>query len=230
MVVVKRPPDGLGPIIPLDRRLGTPLHRQLYEGYRDAIVDGRLRPGQRLPSTRTLAHELHISRIPVVTAFEQLVAEGYVDSRVGAGSFVSSALAQHAAPARSRPGAPAAPRGRRRIPRERLHLAIEPWLASWGAFRVGQPALDEFPADTWARLVARRSRLAPRRQMMVGDVMGFAPLREVLADHLRTARSVRCSAQQIMIARPRPSGRGGLVGVRSCPPARWRCSAPRCCA
>src|SRR6185295_2619067 len=89
---VKRPPDGLGPIFPLDRRLAKPLHRQLYDGYREAIVDGRLRPGQRLPSTRSLAHELQISRMPIVIAFEQLVAEGYVQSRVGAGSFVSTAL------------------------------------------------------------------------------------------------------------------------------------------
>jgi DNA-binding transcriptional MocR family regulator len=89
---VKRPPDGVGPILALDRRLALPLHRQLYDGYREAILDGRLRPGQRLPSTRTLAQELRVSRIPVVTAFEQLVAEGYIHSRVGAGSFVSTSL------------------------------------------------------------------------------------------------------------------------------------------
>src|ERR1051325_3666793 len=89
---VKRPPDGLGPIVALDRRLARPLHRQLYDGYREAIVEGRLRPGQRLPSTRILARELQISRMPVVLAFEQLVAEGYLQSRVGAGSFVSTTL------------------------------------------------------------------------------------------------------------------------------------------
>src|SRR5215468_115352 len=92
MAGVKRPPDGLGPIVALDRRLTRPLHRQLYDGYREAIVDGRLRPGQRLPSTRILARELQISRMPVVLAFEQLVAEGYLQSRVGAGSFVSTTL------------------------------------------------------------------------------------------------------------------------------------------
>src|SRR5687767_2083160 len=89
---MKRPPEGLGPIVTLDRRLRRPLHRQIYDGYREAILDGRLRPGQRLPSTRTLAEDLHISRIPAVMAFEQLAAEGYVESRVGAGSFVSAAL------------------------------------------------------------------------------------------------------------------------------------------
>src|SRR5690348_6657058 len=89
---MKRLPEGLGPVIPLDRKNRRTLHRQVYDGYREAILDGRLRPGQRLPSTRTLARDLQISRIPVITAFEQLTAEGYVESRVGAGSFVSAAL------------------------------------------------------------------------------------------------------------------------------------------
>lgn len=191
---MKRPPEGLGPIIALDRRSKTPLHRQLYDGYREAIVDGRLAPGQRLPSTRSLARELAVSRMPVVIAFEQLVAEGYVESRVGAGSFVSKALRTTPAPAPNPPR-----RGRRRIPREAMPTVDEPWLAGGGAFRIAQPALDEFPAAVWTRLVARRARLLPRRQMMYGDAMGFAPLREVLADHLRTVRSVRCTADQIMI-------------------------------
>jgi GntR family transcriptional regulator/MocR family aminotransferase len=192
---MKRRPEDLGPIVALDRRLAAPLHRQLYAGYRDAILDGRLRPGQRLPSTRSLARDLAISRIPVVTAFEQLAAEGYLDGRVGAGSFVSSALPDVAKPA----AATRPPAGRRRIPREPLISAPEPWLECWGGFRVGQPALDQFPVETWARLIARRARMQPRQQMTYGDAMGFLPLREALADHLRTVRSVRCTAAQIMI-------------------------------
>jgi GntR family transcriptional regulator / MocR family aminotransferase len=194
---VKRPPDGLGPIVALDRRLARPLHRQLYDGYREAIVDGRLRPGQRLPSTRILARELQISRMPVVLAFEQLVAEGYLQSRVGAGSFVSTTLRAQATGQPPRATAPR--RGHRRIPRDALPVVAEPWLDSSGPFRVAQPALDEFPIRVWARLVARRARLLPRRQMMYSDSMGFAPLREALADHLRTVRSVRCTADQIMV-------------------------------
>ncbi|HUJ61935.1 MAG TPA: PLP-dependent aminotransferase family protein [Kofleriaceae bacterium] len=191
---MKRPPDGLGPIVPLDRRLARPLHRQLYDGYREAILDGRLRPGQRLPSTRSLARDLRISRMPVVLAFEQLVAEGYVESRVGAGSYVSALHAGSAPPA----AAPPRP-GRRRLPRAALPELAEPWLDSWGPLRVGQLGLEQFPADVWGRLVARRSRVLPRRQLMYGDAMGYPPLREVLADHLRTVRSVRCTADQIMI-------------------------------
>ena len=89
---MKRAADGLSPVVNIDRRLAQPIHRQVYDGYRQAILDGRLRPGQRLPSTRTLAAELEVSRIPVVTAFAQLAAEGYVDSRVGAGTNVAVRL------------------------------------------------------------------------------------------------------------------------------------------
>src|SRR5262245_44974569 len=191
---MKRAHEGLGPIISLDRRHGLPLHRQLYDGYRAAILDRRLRAGQRLPSTRTLASELRVSRMPVVLAFEQLVAEGYIESRVGAGSFVASTFAA-AAPA------PAAHRRRPRVPRALLaqDADAQPWLESAGPFRIALPALSEFPVDVWARLVARRARLLSSRQMMYGDSQGFAPLREVLAEHLRTVRSVRCTADQVLI-------------------------------
>jgi GntR family transcriptional regulator/MocR family aminotransferase len=133
-------------------------------------------------------------------AFEQLVAEGYVESRVGAGSFVSPALpdqfpvhlGRKPATARRRPGP-------RRVPPSPLAIAIEPWLELNGPFRVGQPALDEFPSELWARLVARHAPRMSRRQMMYGDPMGLRALREALADHLRTVRSVSCTPDQIMI-------------------------------
>src|SRR5688500_12932608 len=187
---MKRAPDGLGPIITLDRRRAAPLYAQVYAGYRDAILDGRLRPGQRLPSTRSLARDLGISRIPVVTAFQQLGSEGYIDGRVGAGTFVARGFAAN----RERPPATSSAPGRRHIPLRGLPPAVEPWLEHWGAFRVGQPALEQFPAEIWARLVARCARRLPRRQMSYGDPMGFLPLREAIADVLRTQRSVQCTA------------------------------------
>jgi GntR family transcriptional regulator/MocR family aminotransferase len=192
---MKRRPESLGPIVALDRRLAIPLYRQLFAGYRAAILDGRLRPGQRLPSTRSLAHDLAISRIPVVAAFEQLATEGLIEGRVGAGSFVARGV-----PTTTKPVATAHPlAGRRRLPRERLATRAEPWLECWGGFRVGLPALDQFPVEVWARLIARRARMQPRQQMTYGDAMGFLPLREALAEHLRTVRSVRCTAAQLMI-------------------------------
>jgi GntR family transcriptional regulator/MocR family aminotransferase len=137
-----------------------------------------------------------VSRIPVVMAFEQLVAEGYVESRVGAGSFVTAALPDATPP---RHPAPRRAPGPRHLPPSRLTRADEPWLELRRAFRVGQPALDQFPAALWGRLVARQARRLSPRQMQYGDAMGLPSLREALADHLRTVRSVACTPEQIMI-------------------------------
>jgi GntR family transcriptional regulator/MocR family aminotransferase len=194
---MKRAPEGLGPAVAVDRRLSLPLHRQIYDGYREAILDGRLRPGQRLPATRVLAQELRVSRIPVVTAFEQLVAEGYVESRVGAGSFVSSALPD-VRPVQ--PGKrPQARPGPRHVPESRLPIVKEPWLALHGPFRASRPALDEFPAELWGRLVAKHARRLSPLQMGYGDPLGLPALREALAGYLRVVRSVKCTPEQIMI-------------------------------
>jgi len=80
------------PCIPFERDRRRSYYRQIYEGYRAAILQGRLRPGQRLPSSRALARELGVSRLPVVNAFEQLLHEGYIVARVGSGSFVTSSI------------------------------------------------------------------------------------------------------------------------------------------
>jgi len=84
--------SGTLPVIAIDRRDVLPLHRQLYEGFRTAILSGNLRPGHQVPSTRMLAMELGISRFPVTDAYAQLLAEGYFESRAGSGTFVSSSL------------------------------------------------------------------------------------------------------------------------------------------
>src|SRR5258706_11147152 len=83
---------GILPVISIDRASKKALYRQLYEGFRDAIVERRLRAGQRLPSTRGLAAELQISRIAILNAFEQLRAEGYFESRTGSGTYVARSL------------------------------------------------------------------------------------------------------------------------------------------
>src|SRR5271154_1001009 len=98
---MKRIPSSFLPPIALASRKSTPLYRQLYEWFRRAILEGQLRPGQRVPSTRSLAAELKISRIPVTGAYEQLQAEGYFETFVGAGTCV----------ARSIPGDAAKPEG-----------------------------------------------------------------------------------------------------------------------
>ncbi len=192
---------GIRPVIAVDRGSERPLYRQIYEGYREAIAERRLRAGQRLPSTRGLAAELGISRIPLLNAFEQLLAEGYVESRVGAGTFVARALPdQPPAPAdRDRVLPHAQPPGARTVSRILLQDDAEPWLAGWGAFRVSQPAVEEFPFRTWSSLLARHSRDHRQRLLSYGDPMGYRPFREVIASYLSAARAVRCETEQIIV-------------------------------
>src|ERR1700731_3963001 len=89
---MKKVPGGFSPVVAVDRKASKPLHRQIYDAYRSMIVGRNLRAGQQIPSTRALASELGISRIPALTAYAQLLAEGYFEARVGAGTFVCSSL------------------------------------------------------------------------------------------------------------------------------------------
>lgn len=107
---MKRVADSLLPPIALDGASGTPIYRQLSDWLRRAIVDGQLQPGQRLPSTRALAGELAVSRLPVMSAYEQLQAEGYLETFNGSGTCVAGSIPLGmAAPA----GAAGRPRSRR---------------------------------------------------------------------------------------------------------------------
>ncbi|NMO14850.1 PLP-dependent aminotransferase family protein [Pyxidicoccus fallax] len=202
---MKKAPSGILPIIAVDRRSSVPLYRQVYEGYREAIVDRRLRAGQRLPSTRSLASELGISRIPILSAFEQLLAEGYFESRVGAGTFVARSLPDEGTPLEARATARGAAEperpGRRVVSRasEVLSPTGDPWFAGHGPFRLSEPALDQFPFQVWSSLMARHSRNPTRNQLAYGDPMGYRPFREALAEYLRTSRAVRCEPEQLMV-------------------------------
>ena len=80
------------PIV-LNRRARTPLHRQIYDQWRDGILAGRFGPGERIPSTRELADLLRVSRATVTTAYDQLTAEGYLQAERGSGSFVPADFA-----------------------------------------------------------------------------------------------------------------------------------------
>jgi GntR family transcriptional regulator / MocR family aminotransferase len=160
------------------------LYAQIYDGYRMAILEGRLRAGQRIPSTRALASELGISRQPVLTAFEQLLHEGYLEGRAGSGTFVASLIQDSPAPRRSS---------------HKRGAVIPPTKAELGAFRVSLPALDLFPQKIWARLVTRHARGMSIEQMAYGDPAGYLPLRHAVADYLRTARAVACDASQVLI-------------------------------
>jgi len=191
------------PPVALDADGATPLYRQITDWFRQAIIDGRLRSGQRLPSTRGLAKELGVSRIPVLSAYEQLLAEGYLESVVGAGTRVANSIPeQKLRSPRGRGGeALRASRTTRRIARRvaDTRLMESMWLKNLGAFRVGLPALEHFPAKVWAKLIIRHARTTASEDMGYGDPLGLLPFREAIAQYLGTFRGVRCDAAQVLV-------------------------------
>jgi len=191
------------PPIALDRKSKSPMYRQLYDWFRNAILNGQLRPGQRVPSTRGLASELRISRIPVLNAFEQLHAEGYFQTLKGSGTVVAKSIPDESSrPRTSRYDHAANVKGPRELSAfGAAQLAITPqiWLNHMGAFRVSLPALDHFPLNVWSRLVARHSRHAGLESMAYAHAMGYAPLRQAIAEYLGAVRAVRCDPAQIMV-------------------------------
>ena len=188
-------------MIAVDRNGEKPLHRQIYDAFRAMILERRLQPGQQIPSTRALADELGISRIPVLGAYSQLLAEGYIESRLGAGTFVTSSLSDQFLGARpavasvvSDPASEAISRAARLLPVERT-----PWFPGSGAFSVGQIAYDHFPFRVWSDLVTHHARIVRASSLNYSDPMGSEVFREVIATYLRTARAARCEASQIMV-------------------------------
>ena len=137
------------------------MYRQLYDWFRVAIVSGQLSPGQRVPSTRALAAELKISRLPVLSAFEQLHAEGYLETLVGSGTMVSQSVPDDATrpttTARKVPARQKSPRKMSRLAAAALAIQPQQWPATLGPFRASLPALDHFPMGIWSKLVARHS-------------------------------------------------------------------------
>lgn len=145
---MKKVPSGIAPVIHIQKRTSISLYSQVYEGSRKAIVDGSLRTGQRVPSTRVLALELGISRMPVLNAYAQLLAEGYFESRVGSGTVVSRSLPERIGKAK-----PAAARSRglnrekRRVSKRCLNLSSAQGFyrsRGLGPFNVSQIGFDYF--------------------------------------------------------------------------------------
>jgi len=197
-------PATILPIITVEHNAEKPLHRQIYDAYRTAIVNGSLRAGQRVPSTRMLASELGLSRFPVFDAYAQLLAEGYLETRIGAGTVISQSLPDEQMmtselrgprAAKARPG----PRPFSKRAANIGSLVNAPGRRGWGAFGVNQVAHEHFPFRIWNSLVMRHSRSLRARGLDYGDPLGSPNLREAIATYLRTARGVQCEAQQIMI-------------------------------
>ncbi len=197
----------MGPFqdLPLSRPKGEKqLWRWLTDELRKAILTGRLKRGMRLPSSRELARQCECSRGTVVTAYNYLLEEGYVEMQRGAGTFVAGTLPDALLSTRQT----AIQLPRRPLPShlsKRGQITIEhvsplPLSLSFGkAFRAYEPAIDLFPTHIWSRIAGRVIRHAPRSLYGQGDARGYAPLRKAIAEYVGSARGVRCEPDQVVI-------------------------------
>ncbi|MBH3366137.1 PLP-dependent aminotransferase family protein [Pseudomonas carnis] len=211
------PPLSFNPAgIELDRRQG--LTRQLYEALRQRVLDGRLVSGTRLPATRDLAAALSISRNSVVRAYDQLYAEGFIESRVGDGTYVAQLpmaekLSTKVSTGLSTGLSPGLSTKWANLPedlddevihsaglaRVKDHHLPQPPLGPPRAFRVGVPAFDLFPFEVWAKLNGAFWRKPDLEQLCYGDPAGDGRLRGLIAAYLRSSRGMQCTAEQIVI-------------------------------
>lgn len=192
--------------ITLNNKSPTPLYRQLYDRLRDAILTGQLVPGTRLQSSREMSQELGVSRNTIVNAFEQLLAEGYLEGQVGSGTYVARALPEELLNAKrvvARNLTRRSNKALRLSERGKLLAAMAPIVPrvpdKMRAFQSGVPALDSFPFDVWSKLTARRWRRPVNSLLSYGEPQGYGPLRRALASYLGMARAVRCGPEQIII-------------------------------
>ena len=183
----------------LDTASAAPLYHQLYEQLRRMILEGELPAETRLPPTRELARRCGISRVTVTAAYEQLQAEGYVTSQVGAGTFVTPLpLPPAAAALPSSPVIPLTAWGRRLqqiVPLPEGAPVVRPTFD----FGFGRAFASLFPYDVWRRLLARYLSTDDAILSRYGSAAGFYPLRQAVAEYLAQGRGVRCTPEQVVI-------------------------------
>lgn len=184
----------------LDPQSKTSLWLQLYRQLRQAMISGRLAAGTRLPATRSLSMELQCSRNTVLGAFEQLTAEGYLEGRIGSGTFVADILPEDvmlpdnstAAPQKKSCDLSLSRRGRAIM--AMMPRGCEPYKA----FAPSLPDVSLFPFETWES-VSRLWRSPPRSLLLLSDPCGYWPLRETLCNYLRTVRMIECKPEEVII-------------------------------
>ena len=191
-------------MVRIDRTLPSSLQRQLYDAIREAILGGILAPGTRVTSTRGLAQELGIARLTVSNAFDQLRAEGYLETCTGDGTYVARTLPDE------RMEVPSDPRStQRRLAPQKASARGQSMERLWGRgvyqqvglrpFQMDVPALDKFPFELWRRLESRHLGNDSSLNLVYSEPAGYLPLREAIAAHLRAHRAMRCEASQILI-------------------------------
>ncbi|GCE14537.1 MocR-like pyridoxine biosynthesis transcription factor PdxR [Tengunoibacter tsumagoiensis] len=184
----------------------VPLHRQIYLWMRQAILDGQLQPGQRLPSTRTLASELGVSRNTASSAYEELQAEEFIERTVGSGTVVARVFSQQlprgeAQSSQETPSLHLSPLGQALLTQMKslpLSFRRSPSQEP-GVFRLGVPDLEQFPSALWSQLLARHMRRSLSVSLDYQEIAGYPALREAIAAHIAVTRGVRCQVDQVLI-------------------------------
>jgi GntR family transcriptional regulator/MocR family aminotransferase len=197
--MVKRSRGMLLQSIVLDRNNVLPLSTQIYQQLKELLLDGVLSAGDRLPSTRTMAAELGVARATIVETFERLIAEGLLESHVGAGTHVSHVLNFRVPPADAPLNIPP-------VASSKLAKAMA-MATQFGMrlvhkhrpFTTGMPAFDVFPIAQWVRLSGKHWRNSRNQMLGYPEPHGYPPLREAIATHLRVNRGIACDPQQIFI-------------------------------
>ena len=188
-----------------DASLAPPLNRRLYLSLRGAILAGRITAGVQLPSTRDLARDLDLSRNTVMSAINQLTAEGYLTARQGSGTFVSETLPELGPLSPVRGRRQAQPHGANGSPRELSQrgnlLTAQSGSADFEVqpFAPGAIEFAEFPIQLWQKLQAKYWRSLDRDLLDYGQEGGYMPLRAAIAQYLSLSRSVRVTPEQVLI-------------------------------
>ncbi|NKI71197.1 aminotransferase class I/II-fold pyridoxal phosphate-dependent enzyme [Collimonas pratensis] len=180
---------------------GAPLNRQIYQAIREAILSQLLPSAMQLPSSRDLARELGISRNTVTYAYEQLIAEGYLETRAGSGTFIADTTPDQIPETRLNTPPLTDPSGESELSAHGARLIQQAGVSDlqWGAFMPGVPDVTLFPNKIWSRLQNKHWRRSRADLLTYGDAGGYLPLREAIAEYLRMARSVNCNASQVII-------------------------------
>ena len=184
-------------VLAVDRTLETPFHRQIYSAIRGYILDRRLPPRAKLPATRGLAKQLGVGRNTILAAYDQLLAEGFVETRPGSGTRVREQLDRRKDAAARRAAPPCSGLSRRgsliaSLPQPRR-------TPSAIALTPGVPESETFPISAWTRLLARNARTLDDDVLGIHDFAGHPRLRRAIADYLGVARGVDCAPEQVVV-------------------------------
>ena len=198
--MVKAATGALLSTLEIDRRSRVPIYRQIEDFLRQMILNGSLLPSQKLPSTRELALELGVSRITIKSVYEQLISEGYVQGKTGAGTFVSEGLDGET------PVVPSIDLTEKKylfgnFSKTAEHISLSQAIARYGSilpFRPGVPALDKFPIKRWNKYVSRATK-SDITNFSYGDLLGSKKLRASIAHHLADSRGMQVDPEQILI-------------------------------